>query len=392
LGSFTLPRLEAATVHVLIKGPQCPLILYSPKYDNPRVSGIRSICSGSFIILGCSVAVGFFFTRLFTRSPEAWRSPPLRRNVPQVESMVIQPDNAVKSSLMMTNNQDSDGKHIDTKPSVNEIEENLFDKAEDTAELTFDMSRQYVRMWPDDKGHCGRIETRFGVNTSWAWLISYPRSGNTWTRYLLEASTGVFSGSVYGSELLKELQYLGEKENPYHNTTCVVKTHTLPNRDYKRKRPAIMLIRDPMRSIVSYWNWKKVSDRSQRHTASVNNDTLFSPEFRKFASREISTWERHYTNWISHLPNLLPVYYEYLRDDPVKHIRDMLSYMKIKTNEDRLGCVSSHLDGKLKGGQRVVDPYTLEQKSRLKRAVENVSTKLQDRGLPPLPRYDKYAN
>lgn len=29
------------------------------------------------------------------------------------------------------------------------------------------------------------------------WLASFPCSGNTWTRYLLEGASGVLTGSIY---------------------------------------------------------------------------------------------------------------------------------------------------------------------------------------------------
>lgn len=35
-------------------------------------------------------------------------------------------------------------------------------------------------------------------------LASYPGSGNTWLRHLLEHSTGIYTGSVYSDRRLKE--------------------------------------------------------------------------------------------------------------------------------------------------------------------------------------------
>ena len=44
-------------------------------------------------------------------------------------------------------------------------------------------------------------------------LVSYPGSGNTWLRHLIEFSTGIFTGSVYFDEELygkgKQLHGLG---------------------------------------------------------------------------------------------------------------------------------------------------------------------------------------
>ena len=61
-----------------------------------------------------------------------------------------------------------------------------------------------------------RLSVRFAVKTDQAYLFSYPRSGNSWTRYLIEAATGVFTGSLYkdkrsadiGKQVLKELSLI----------------------------------------------------------------------------------------------------------------------------------------------------------------------------------------
>ena len=39
-----------------------------------------------------------------------------------------------------------------------------------------------------------RYKTSFGININLTFLASFPRSGNTWTRYLLEGATGIFTG------------------------------------------------------------------------------------------------------------------------------------------------------------------------------------------------------
>ncbi|KAG7167458.1 WSC domain-containing protein 1-like 3 [Homarus americanus] len=43
---------------------------------------------------------------------------------------------------------------------------------------------------------------RLGGGMARVWLVSFPCSGNTWTRYLLEAVTGIFTGSFYNDDFL----------------------------------------------------------------------------------------------------------------------------------------------------------------------------------------------
>ena len=43
-------------------------------------------------------------------------------------------------------------------------------------------------------------------------LTSFPGSGNTWTRLLIEDVTGYFTGSVYWDQSLYDGGFLGEAE------------------------------------------------------------------------------------------------------------------------------------------------------------------------------------
>ena len=54
-------------------------------------------------------------------------------------------------------------------------------------------------------------------------LVSFPVSGNTWLRYLIQKATGYITGSFYYSHLLYENGFPGEF---IHNgSVIVIKTH-----------------------------------------------------------------------------------------------------------------------------------------------------------------------
>ena len=54
-------------------------------------------------------------------------------------------------------------------------------------------------------------------------LISYPISGSTWLRHLIQEATGKITGSFYNSILLSENGFPGE--NVYNGSTIVIKSH-----------------------------------------------------------------------------------------------------------------------------------------------------------------------
>lgn len=54
------------------------------------------------------------------------------------------------------------------------------------------------RIWVKDE-NCNKLDVRFALPHSipMCGLVSFPGSGNTWLRRLIEASTGLFTGSLY---------------------------------------------------------------------------------------------------------------------------------------------------------------------------------------------------
>ena len=56
---------------------------------------------------------------------------------------------------------------------------------------------------------CSMYKVAFTIGRKKTGLVSYPASGNTWYRYLIEGATGYFTGSVYSDgEIYRKGQYL----------------------------------------------------------------------------------------------------------------------------------------------------------------------------------------
>ena len=116
----------------------------------------------------------------------------------------------------------------------------------DTMRLQWSEEDPVTVFWREDE-ECSHYQTRFLARHSLPAraLVSYPGSGNTWTRYtctrvqqlytctlncslnryLLEAATGVFTGSVYYGKGIYEAGHLGEKRDYNDGSTLIQKTH-----------------------------------------------------------------------------------------------------------------------------------------------------------------------
>ena len=96
-------------------------------------------------------------------------------------------------------------------------------------------------------------------------LVSFPRSGNTWIRSLIEMATGLFTGSEYNSLALLD-SFPGESvwrdgttivQKTHHRGTMITESNRLGiewrlNLIKTFNRSGILLIRDPYKAIESY--------------------------------------------------------------------------------------------------------------------------------------------
>ena len=164
--------------------------------------------------------------------------------------------------------------------------------------------------WPSDP-ECGKFRTRFVVRHSLPTraLISYPGSGNTWTRYLLEAATGVFTGSVFNDKTIFKAGHYGETVDFMDGTTILQKTHytaSYKNHINKFGGRAVLVIRNPYEAILSNWNWI----RTQSHTKTVATKSLQSAKFRKFVRAGATRWLKIIQDWLFYSKELYVVFYE----------------------------------------------------------------------------------
>ncbi|KPI93166.1 WSCD family member AGAP003962 [Papilio xuthus] len=80
-------------------------------------------------------------------------------------------------------------------------------------------------------------------------LASYPGSGNTWLRYLLQQVTGIVTGSVYMDYNLRKHGF--PAENISDGSVLVVKTHQYAPSNLEQFESAVLLIRNPRDAILS---------------------------------------------------------------------------------------------------------------------------------------------
>jgi len=169
-------------------------------------------------------------------------------------------------------------------------------------------------------------------------LASYPRSGNTLLRNLLERTLNIVTGSdtrpdrTLSKALAHQHNLVGEGI-VCPSITPVVKTHFPERKGYKAYNASrvIVLVRNPYDAMDSYWNMCCTNT----HTESVVEDVYerYTEKFRGLARSEIRTWMDFLRYWVidddrerNRLPTLI-VRYEDLILQPKIVMEEVMKFL-----------------------------------------------------------------
>ncbi|MFZ0955272.1 MAG: sulfotransferase domain-containing protein [Candidatus Sulfotelmatobacter sp.] len=180
-----------------------------------------------------------------------------------------------------------------------------------------------------------RIERDITIFTDDVFLTSYPRSGNTWTRFLV-------GNLVYQNEPVTFLTVERLVPDMYKSSDRVLrnlprprilKSHECFDPRYKK---VIYIVRDPRDVAVSNYHWE-LKLRSVRDGFPIED---FVPRWMEpqFWPR-IGSWGDHVTSWLSTRQGnkgFLLLRYEDLKQDPQRALARVAEFLGIEPSTDRL--------------------------------------------------------
>ncbi len=159
-------------------------------------------------------------------------------------------------------------------------------------------------------------------------LISYPRSGNTWVRFLLAnilkpegVEIDFHNVHLYVPELKRNNDIIRTLEPPR-----VIKSHALYKAEFPR---VIYLVRDGRDVYASYYHYR---------LNQLDPGTTFG-EFLRREDHFPSRWKDHVESWINaDLPeeDLLIVRYEDLLEDPRSELRKMVDFVGLRASDEKI--------------------------------------------------------
>ncbi|OCT91573.1 WSC domain-containing protein 1 isoform X1 [Xenopus laevis] len=214
-------------------------------------------------------------------------------------------------------------------------------------------------------------------------LSSFPGAGNTWVRHLIEHATGYYTGSYYFDGTLYNKGFKGEKDHWRSGRTICVKTHESGKREIEMYDSSILLIRNPYKALIAEFNRK-----CGGHLGYATERHWNSREWPEFVDSYASWWASHALDWLQYGKKLIVVHYEDLKMDLIGKLRDILAFLKVPINEDRLLCVENNKDGNFKrigSSQSSLEPFTQEMKNVIDGFIRTVDKALKARNFTGLP-------
>lgn len=174
------------------------------------------------------------------------------------------------------------------------------------------------------------------------WLASYPKSGNTWVRFLLYAAIyGPPKSSLDIARKIPDIHRQLPFDAPQDNR-LLCKTHYAcspkhPKIDQTDR--ALLIIRDPRDVLFSALNYRRLAGLSVAQMTDEQYATRFIASMGDpdFASIGFGTWESHIRSWQNN--KAFPVHtvkYEDLKADPSDALKDIGAFLGHSFTDDAI--------------------------------------------------------
>ncbi|XP_030382414.1 WSCD family member CG9164 [Scaptodrosophila lebanonensis] len=195
-------------------------------------------------------------------------------------------------------------------------------------------------------------------------LASFPGSGNTWLRYLLQQSTGILTGSIYKDYGLLKTGF--PAENVCNSSVLLVKTHEWGAKAWAPFSKAILLVRDPEKAIIAEFN-----RQSGGHIGFASPDRYKRTKgkyWQQFVSNKLKGWELMNLSWARNFTGSIKVvFYDDLVHNTERELRSILEFLEFPVNEQLMRCAIVRKEGIFRRKKRLLsfDPYTPAMRAEL---------------------------
>ena len=175
-------------------------------------------------------------------------------------------------------------------------------------------------------------------------LASFPGSGNTWVRFLLQQSTGFHTGSVYIDHQLSSYGFL---ESVFNGSVIAIKTHesyaTINKYFFKAVDydKCILLVRNPKQTIAAEVN----RYFTKHHTNRLHPSRWKSEYVQQKLLELILAWKYFIFSWSKFNQPLLVIQFEKLVFNYKHELGRILDFLELDFNPEGMQCLTADNSG-----------------------------------------------
>lgn len=171
-----------------------------------------------------------------------------------------------------------------------------------------------------------------GLNPANAYLASYPRSGNTWVKFVLfEILTGEKAEFASADAAVPLIGWHRRAAPHLVGEGCLIKTHEPYRREYKKGVYLVRDVRDVVLAEFAFHRWRGVEDED------------FDDFLSRFLRRGVwafGTWANHVRSWLDARDvqgqDILVIKYEDLRQSTEQAFLRIVEFLGIKADREKV--------------------------------------------------------
>lgn len=177
------------------------------------------------------------------------------------------------------------------------------------------------------------------------WLASYPRSGNTYLRFLLYSYVyGIISESMQVETAIPDIHKLiasGRTLNSAIERTVFCKPHFIfsDNHPFLNETTAFLyIIRNPKDVLISNIRYFKLISGQEIDKRQVALDFIRNLGVERWIKMNMGSWPQHISSWLmatNRYPHLF-IKYEQLRSDPYMIFKKIINFLNLEIDENKI--------------------------------------------------------
>ncbi len=175
-------------------------------------------------------------------------------------------------------------------------------------------------------------------------LVSYPSSGSTWLRHLIQQATGFYTGSQYMDRDLKGKGFLGE--GIWDDSCLTIKTHYPYITDSLPLVPthAILLIRKPLEAFKSEFH--RAITRNHTGVVKFIETRIEKSKWNTYLHTNLTAWDMLYSYWLmKEGVKIHVIQYENLVRNMKGELKTVLQFLQISVSEKDMLCAMENSEG-----------------------------------------------